>query len=77
MRKRWITYICLVIGVLLIIVIYKKNNSNFSTSIGKISLYIETYLAGKNQPTHPNIIKFNERWNGYKYWMGYTPFPWV
>lgn len=53
----------------------KNNTKSEDISVGSVSLHIETYLAGKNQPTHPNVIKFNKKWNGYKYWMGYTPYP--
>lgn len=28
-----------------------------------------------NQATHPSVIQFEEAWNGYKYWMGFTPYP--
>lgn len=44
-------------------------------TIGKVRLNIETYLAGKDQPTHPSVISFDNTWNGYKYWMTYTPYP--
>lgn len=40
----------------------------------EIPLNIKTY-DGFNQPTHPSVIYFDNRWNGYKYWMAYTPFP--
>lgn len=38
-------------------------------------LNIETYLAGQDQPTHPSVISFEEPWNGYSYWMAYSPYP--
>lgn len=28
-----------------------------------------------NQGYHPKIICFNTFWNGYKYWMAFTPYP--
>lgn len=28
-----------------------------------------------NQGYHPKIIAFDEYWNGYKYWMAFTPYP--
>ena len=28
-----------------------------------------------NQPYHPKVIYFNKNWNGYKYWMAFTPYP--
>lgn len=29
----------------------------------------------KNQATHPSVVDFQELWNGYRYWMAYTPYP--
>ena len=26
-----------------------------------------------NEVVHPDVVVFDEPWNGYKYWMGYTP----
>ena len=44
----------------------------------KVPLFIETCYEGGNQPTHPKIITFNTRWNGYKYWLSTTPYPyWI
>lgn len=48
----------------------KKNDS-----VGRVRLNIETYLAGKDQATHPAVISFEKPWNGYRYWMAYTPYP--
>ena len=25
--------------------------------------------------THPKILNFKEKWNGYKYWLVYSPYP--
>ena len=30
-----------------------------------------------NQTTHPSVIQFDEVWNGYKYWMAFTPYPYA
>ena len=30
---------------------------------------------GDNEAYHPKVINFNDKWNGYKYWMSYTPYP--
>ena len=30
---------------------------------------------GHNQGYHPKIVFFNNLWNGYKYWMAFTPYP--
>ena len=28
-----------------------------------------------HQATHPSVVQFDEPWNGYKYWMAFTPYP--
>lgn len=30
---------------------------------------------GDNQAYHPKVLAFPNGWNGYKYWMSYTPYP--
>ena len=47
-----------------------KNYAN-----GKVPLFIETNYNEGNQITHPDVHQFDEAWNGYKYWMVYTPYP--
>ncbi|KEH97016.1 hypothetical protein [Clostridium massiliodielmoense] len=37
-------------------------------------LYTPTY-DGSNQAVHPKVLYFKNGWNGYKYWMGITPYP--
>ena len=37
-------------------------------------LRIET-PDGYNQPYHPSVVFFENGWNGWKYWMAFTPFP--
>lgn len=44
-------------------------------SLGTVRLNIETYRAGQNQPTHPSVVVFPDRWNGAKYWLAYSPYP--
>lgn len=29
---------------------------------------------GQNQGTHPDVLDFGTQWNGYRYWMAYTPY---
>ena len=38
-------------------------------------LNIKTHAEGKDQPTHPKVLYKKDKWNGYKYWMVYTPYP--
>ena len=47
----------------------------FDDSESSTHLQIETYLAGMNQSTHPSVIETPGRWNGWRYWMAYTPYP--
>ncbi|HYE12267.1 MAG TPA: hypothetical protein VEF53_19015 [Patescibacteria group bacterium] len=37
-------------------------------------LNIETYTEGTDEIVHPSILFFPNKWNGYKYWLGYTCF---
>lgn len=30
---------------------------------------------GDDEAYHPKVLNFKEKWNGYKYWMSYTPYP--
>lgn len=57
-----------------IILEYKIKRYNYILN-SKEPLNIITYQEGQNQPTHPSVKYFTNRWNGYKYWMAYTPFP--
>lgn len=59
----------------LLLFLVSCNLKNKDTNL--IRLNIETYLAGKNQPTHPSVVTFKNAWNGYKYWMAYSPFPYA
>ena len=47
----------------------------FSNSEGSAVLNIETYIDGKNQPTHPSVVDMGGEWNGFRYWMAYSPYP--
>ena len=37
-------------------------------------LTLET-AYGDDQAYHPKLLCFEDGWNGYKYWMSYTPYP--
>lgn len=32
-------------------------------------------VYGDNQAIHPKVLNFKEKWNGYKYWMVFSPYP--
>lgn len=77
-KKRFYLFlftVFIIVGSVLINIINENDDKSTNEEIGKVSLFIETYLAGNNQPTHPNLIKFDSKWRGYKFWMGYTPYP--
>lgn len=38
-------------------------------------LEISSYVEGSNEVVHPDILYFENAWNGWEYWMVYTPFP--
>lgn len=44
-------------------------NYNSKNKLNIISPY------GDNEAYHPKVLNFKEKWNGYKYWMSYTPYP--
>lgn len=48
---------------------YVEQNHNAAY---KLQLYTQD---GTNQAYHPKVINFKEKWNGYKYWMVYSPYP--
>lgn len=38
-------------------------------------LAIPTFDEGLQQPTHPSVVYIPNGWNGFRYWMAHTPFP--
>lgn len=50
-------------------------HSSVPQSLGSVRVNIETYLAGQNQPTHPSVVTFPEEWNGARFWLAYSPYP--
>lgn len=52
-----------------------QNPSEWGAPVGQ-ALSIPTHVVpDSRQPAHPSILFFPERWNGYRYWMAYTPYP--
>jgi len=39
------------------------------------SAFKMTTYDGSGQSVHPCVVYFPNGWHGYKYWMGYTPYP--
>ena len=37
--------------------------------------YYSDSAHADDQVTHPDVVVLEEPWNGYRYWMAYTPYP--
>ena len=61
--------ITLMIIVLAACIIIAPKNYNSKYKLNVIGPY------GDNQSYHPKVLSFDTKWNGYKYWMSYTPYP--
>lgn len=49
--------------------------ANLSGEVG-VRLNLPTHVSPSGgQATHPSLVYFPKPWNGYRYWMAYTPFP--
>ena len=46
-----------------------ENIHNASHKLKLVSSY------GDNQAYHPKVLAFKDKWNGYKYWITFSPFP--
>lgn len=46
-----------------------NNNANSS-----VPLSFNNYL-GNSENIHPKVLYFDQGWNGYEFWMAYTPYP--
>lgn len=55
--------------------IIEYNKPFYGKGEADLNLNIQTYLAGKNQLTHPSVYEFKDPWNNYMYWMAYSPYP--
>lgn len=70
-----------IIGLILKTYILEKEIDNLKYTIN-LKTYVNSpkrlkleSVYGDNQAYHPKVISFKEKWNGYKYWMSYTPYP--
>lgn len=61
--------IIIIFSILLFYIYFDKRNFSNSNQI-----ILETNI-GNNQGFHPKVISFPNLWNGYKYWIAYTPYP--
>ncbi len=51
------------------------DNIYFNASRASNYLSIPSYVSGNDEVVHPDVVYVPEGWNGYSYWMAYTPFP--
>lgn len=54
-----------------------ENTNKFSSlenANAEDKLHFLNYL-GNDENIHPKVISFKNKWNGYYYWMAYTPYP--
>ena len=70
--KRKIIYLFIVLFIVLA-ADYTREYYSFQ-KYNQSPLRIET-PDGTNQPYHPSVLFFDQRWNGYRYWMAETPYP--
>lgn len=61
--------ITLMIILLVVCIVIAPKNYNTKNKLTIIGPY------GDNQSYHPKVLSFKTKWNGYKYWMSYTPYP--
>ena len=61
--------ITLMIILLAVCIIIPPKNYNSMYRLEVVGPY------GDNQSYHPKVLNFSSKWNGYKYWMSYTPYP--
>lgn len=50
----------------------QENPWNLKLSSQKLNI-VSSY--GDNDAYHPKVLNFEKPWNGYRYWMAYTPYP--
>ena len=62
------------LGVLILQSCEDFNECPPSSTNALTALCFKNYL-GNTQNIHPKVLYFPEKWNGYKFWMAYTPYP--
>lgn len=81
MRKNNVLRILLPIILIVVILSFLASAKSFNVSNDDESqcrnakeplALINAY--GDTQATHPKAVAFNEKWNGYKYWITFTPY---
>ena len=69
MNKKKKILIAAVLIVIFALCFIPNQNYNSMYKLNIVSSY------GDDEAYHPKVLAFDEQWNGYKYWMSYTPYP--
>ena len=56
-------------------IIFIKENYQTKEKMNSPKRLLLKGAYGDNQSYHPKVLNFNKKWNGYKYWMSFTPYP--
>ncbi|MBD5284632.1 MAG: hypothetical protein HDS31_08575 [Bacteroides sp.] len=70
--RRYTTSFVMVSVIVTLAAILPNKVSAFDYSVQEVNL---TNYVGNNQNIHPKVLYFKDGWNGYKFWMAYTPYP--
>ena len=70
--RRIITSFVITSLVITLAAILPYTVSAYDYSVHEVNL---TNYVGNNQNIHPKVLYFEDGWNGYKFWMAYTPYP--
>lgn len=55
--------------------VHGKPTKKFLAVKNLYNLMFSPTYDGSGQATHPKLLYFPNGWNGYRYWMSYTPYP--
>lgn len=69
MKKNIKKIIICLLFIGLLVYCFTDGNYNSKYKLNIISSY------GDDESYHPKVLVFDKEWNGYKYWMSYTPYP--
>ncbi len=74
MKKRTCIFlIIIIVFTLSLFVFIKKDLLSYLTINDVRSEIAITNAYDNNDATHPKVVKFDNPWNGYKYWLTFTP----
>ena len=70
--KKTLIFTLLFLLILIPLVLYLITSLDNKSTRYRLNI-ISSY--GDKEAYHPKVIAFKEKWNGYKYWMSFTPYP--